>query len=119
MNIEWDVKTITAGDYSVELDISETMWNNFLNDVYNPNIAASKMAQFRKYLTDKLEDNFSRLPDLGFEDEPVTRVNISMVTFAFDNAQLINLLKQRGLTIKLEKYDKMREINKKIEDLKA
>jgi hypothetical protein len=42
-----------------------------------------------------------------------------MMTFAFDNAELINLLKQRGLTIKFEKYDKMRELNTKIESLKA
>jgi hypothetical protein len=24
--VEWDVKTVTAGDYSCELDISEAMW---------------------------------------------------------------------------------------------
>ncbi len=34
--IEWDVKTITAGDYSVELNISEDMWNNFIKDHYKP-----------------------------------------------------------------------------------
>lgn len=118
MNIEWDVKTITAGDYSVELDISEKMWKNFLEKVYNPELAATKLSQFRKYLQNELENNFSRLPDLGFEDQRVERIKISMLTFAFDNADLINLLKQRGLAIKLEKYDKMREINKKIDELK-
>lgn len=117
--IEWDVKTITAGDYSVELDITEKMWHNFLNTVYKPELAAPKLVQFRNYLQQQLEDNFSKLPDLGFEDEPVSRIKISMMTFAFDNSQLINLLKQRGLAIKLEKYDKMREINKKIDNLKA
>lgn len=29
--VEWDVKTITAGDYSIELDIPESMWQTFLN----------------------------------------------------------------------------------------
>lgn len=86
LNIEWDVKTITAGDYSVELDISEGMWNKFLNEVYKPNLASTKLVQFRNYIKKQLEDNFSRLPDLGFEDEPVERVNISMITFAFDNS---------------------------------
>jgi hypothetical protein len=33
--IEWDVKTITAGDYSTELDLSKEMWENFVNNVYN------------------------------------------------------------------------------------
>lgn len=28
--IEWDVKTITAGDYSVEVEIPKKMWTNFL-----------------------------------------------------------------------------------------
>lgn len=52
------------------------------------------------------------MPDLGYEDETPERINISMFTFAFDNAKLINLLTQRGLAIKFEKWDKMREINK-------
>ena len=28
--VEWDVKTITAGDYSVELKVTEKMWRNFV-----------------------------------------------------------------------------------------
>ncbi len=59
------------------------------------------------------------MPDLGYEEEPPERIRISMITFAFDNAQLINLLKQRGLCIKQEKYDKMREINSKIDELNS
>ena len=34
--IEWDVKTITAGDYSVELNISQRMYNTFLKNKYDP-----------------------------------------------------------------------------------
>ena len=34
--VEWDVKTITAGDYSVEVQITKRMWQKFLNDVYDP-----------------------------------------------------------------------------------
>lgn len=59
------------------------------------------------------------MPDLGYEDETPERINISMFTFAFDNAELINLLKQRGQAIKFEKWDRMREINKMIDDLKT
>lgn len=43
LNIEWDVKTITAGDYSVELDLSVKMWHNFLNEVYKPELAQTKL----------------------------------------------------------------------------
>lgn len=33
--IEWDVKTITAGDYSCELDIPKAMWDTFIKEKYN------------------------------------------------------------------------------------
>jgi hypothetical protein len=42
-----------------------------------------------------------------------------LCTFAFDNSELINLLKQRGAAIKFEKWDLMREINAKIDHLKS
>jgi hypothetical protein len=42
-----------------------------------------------------------------------------MISFAFDNAELINLLKERGMAIKFEKWDKVRDINKKIDDIKT
>ena len=42
-----------------------------------------------------------------------------MVSFAFDNAELINLLRKRGAFIKYENYNKMREVNDKIDALTA
>lgn len=59
------------------------------------------------------------MPDLGYEDDTPEKIYISLVTFAFDNAELINLLKERGNAIKFEKWDRMREINKKINELKT
>ena len=59
------------------------------------------------------------MPDLGYEDEPPARIRISMITFAFDNADLINLLKKRGMFIKAEKYDDMRKINTQIDELNS
>jgi hypothetical protein len=66
-----------------------------------------------------MENRLTRLPDLGYEDPAPDRIRISMISFAFDNSQLINLLRQRGTFIKFEKYDKMREVNKKIDELKS
>jgi hypothetical protein len=59
------------------------------------------------------------MPDLGYEDETPEHINISMFTFAFDNSELINLLKKRGAAIKFEKWDTMRSINAKIDHLKT
>lgn len=41
--VEWDVKTITAGDYSVEVQITKTMWQNFLSSVYSPELMRPKL----------------------------------------------------------------------------
>ena len=52
-----------------------------------------------------MSERLTKLPDLGFEDEPPERINIALITFAFDNAELINLLRDRGNAIKFEKFD--------------
>ena len=41
--IEWDVKTITAGDYSVELQITDTMWKNFLSVAFKKTDSKTKL----------------------------------------------------------------------------
>jgi hypothetical protein len=41
--VEWDVKTITAGDYSVEISISNEMWETFISTIYDPNKKSSKL----------------------------------------------------------------------------
>jgi hypothetical protein len=60
-----------------------------------------------------------RLPDLGYEDPPPEEIKISLITFAFENEILINLLRKRGTYIKYEQYDEMRIINKQIDNLKS
>jgi hypothetical protein len=65
-----------------------------------------------------MEQRLSKLPDLGYEDEPVEHVKIAITCFAFRNAVLIRLLRERGLIIKQEKWDKIEVIDKKINDLK-
>jgi len=41
---------------------------------------------------------------------------IAQITFAYENAALINILKKRGKLIGEEKWDKLKEINKEISD---
>jgi hypothetical protein len=62
--VEWDVKTVTAGDYSCELDISKQMWEKFVNEHYNALSGKTKIAAFRDYLKNELEERLTRLPDL-------------------------------------------------------
>lgn len=42
-----------------------------------------------------------------------------MITFAYDNSELINLLKERGEAIKYEAFDTMRAINERIDNARA
>lgn len=65
-----------------------------------------------------MEKRLLELPDLGFDDgEP--SVKIAITTLAFRNGDMISLLKQRGLCIKTEKWDQMREIEGKINEKKT
>lgn len=66
-----------------------------------------------------MERRVSLLHDLGYEDEPVEEVKIAVTTFAFNNSEMIDLLKQRGTAIKAEKWDKQREIEKQMDKLKS
>ena len=58
-----------------------------------------------------MSDRLTKLPDLGYEEEAPEVISIAMITFAFDNGELINLLKARGDAIKFENFDLMRKIN--------
>ena len=49
-----------------------------------------------------MEERLDKLPDLGYEDEPVEHVKIAVTAFAFKNAEIIHLLKERGEVIKNE-----------------
>lgn len=42
-----------------------------------------------------------------------------MTTFAFDNSELINILRNRGMAIKNQQWNKVREIEAKINELKT
>ena len=66
-----------------------------------------------------MEDRVSQLPDLGYEAEPEERVKIAVSTLAFDNADIIDLLRQRGEAIMNEKWDKQAKIEAKINELKG
>ena len=77
------------------------------------------MAQFfRDWITKEMETKLSNMPDLGFEEEPVQEIKIAVTTFAFDNSELILLLKERGQAITSDNFDKMRQVDEKINNLK-
>lgn len=74
--VEWDVKTITAGDYSVEVDIPEALFKKFVEEKFDSSDDRSKATQFRDWFKKELEGRLDRLPNLGYEDEGV-KIKIS------------------------------------------
>jgi len=53
------------------------------------------------------------------ENCKINSVLIADIVFAYNNSELINLLRQRGANINSQKYDAMREVEKKITNLKG
>lgn len=109
--VEFDVKTITAGDYTCEFDISDQFYRQFL-DTFGANkpTGMTMIVHFRNWITKEMEDKLSAMPSLGF-DTDVDRIKVANTTFAFDNAELIILLKQRGQAISDDNFDLMRQID--------
>ena len=74
------------------------------------------IVHFRNWITKEMEKKLTEVPSLGFDE--VKHIKIASTNFAFDNAELIVLLKQRGCAITADDFDKMREIDKQINALK-
>lgn len=69
MYIDWDVKTITAGDYTVEFDIDEALYKQFLEKFYDQANPISEINQFRLFVKDELERRLTKFPDLGLDGD--------------------------------------------------
>ena len=63
-----------------------------------------------------MEERLRQMPNLGYDE--VESVEIAVTTLAFRNAEIINLLKERGAAIKNEKWDLQRELEGEINQLK-
>lgn len=60
-----------------------------------------------------MEDRINRIEDQEYDDQDARnyRKKIAKITFAFNNAEVIELLSERGALIKKEKWDELDEIN--------
>ena len=100
--IEWDIKTVTAGDYTIEFDITPKFFQTFLDKEYEDfNSKAmddgidyvTPQEAFKDWITKEMQSRLDRMPDLGLEDEPVKEIKIAKTTMAFKNSEVIGLLK--------------------------
>jgi len=67
--VEYDVDTITAGDYTVCFDLEEDTYKKF-SDVYADELnPMCENAQFKLYLQNELESRINAMNDLEFREE--------------------------------------------------
>jgi hypothetical protein len=126
--IEWDIKTITAGDYTVEFDIAPSFFQKYVEQEWpdwdqkqreNGIEYVTEQEGFKDWVCATMEARLDRMPDQGLEDEPVEHIKVAKATMAFKNAEVIKLLRERGTAIKTEQWDKQTEVEKKINELKG
>lgn len=89
--IEWDVKTITAGDYTVEFDIGAEVYQRFKDRYYDISNPITEIGQFKLFVTDEIENILTAMPALGLDgpEGDEAPVKIAILTFAFDNPRVI------------------------------
>lgn len=66
--LDFDVATITAGDYTVEFDMPHESYEYFKKVYYDETCPMNEINQFKQYVQEELEDRFTDMPDLGFDE---------------------------------------------------
>lgn len=113
--VEWDVKTITSGDFTIEFDITKALYEDYVEKEHQGWVNAraeegqtppTVVAGFQGWIQHEMEKRLEQLPNLGFDgDDEESSVKVAVTTLAFDNAAIINLLRDRGAAIKAENWD--------------
>ena len=80
-----------------------------------PNDGAGLLMAFEAELEEQLIDKLSKFAYVINDIKP----GFANITFAYDNPELLKLLTQRGTFITSGKFDKVPEINAKLQELKA
>jgi len=114
----WDVGTVTASDFTVEYNIPKKVWTKFEDN--HTDHTRAEGTDFEDYLKKEFENIISQQPSVLYPNlvQPPA-VRIANITFAFNNAKLIGLLRQRGTIVASGNFTKLPDIDAKINDLKT
>jgi len=106
---EFDLQTVTASDYTLEISLSREQIETMRNNIYQESFAygESDGLQLKMYITRELE---KILKEISGDDSG----KISDVNFAYYNSWLLDGLRTRGDHIKNQEWDKLNEVNKSI-----
>jgi len=133
--LEWDMATITAGDYTVEFPINYTNYLKWRNEFYllpggPESQGISPGLALKTYLTENIETYLKQdfmasmsASQLGKKkrrkamDRVISGIQVADIVFSFNNAKLINQLRSRGATIASQNFEKLEEENEKVNEI--
>ena len=126
-SIEYDMNTVTASDYSVEMDISASMWESFLVNNYDAvkkdkddegNFKWTRALYCKEYLSEKIKEVLSQYQKEkmalgeGHGQKEIDKLDVFDIQFAYNNHEVINILKKRGAAITYLKWDVVQQCDK-------
>lgn len=79
----------TVADFTVQLTLTKEVWN-----AWKEFKKKNRNWNFREYLAHELETQVSSKPAIF--KEASDKVEVACINFAYDNKEIIELLKQRG-----------------------
>jgi len=135
--IDWDMATITAGDYTVEMEISEENYiywkNNSYQRIKEQNRDISPALALKMHIISEIEANLDAWvrersgvePDKSSkkkkkakaQDSSLKQCKIADVVFSFNNRKLILALRERGSKIAYQDWEGLRKCDKEVQDL--
>lgn len=108
----WDVRTITAADYTVELKIETEFYEKFVSTFGDQKPEGMPMAaHFRSWLKQNIESAILQLPNQDYDDTAPQEIKVAIIQFAYENAKVIKFLLQRGEAIKAQDWELVSKID--------
>jgi len=116
----YDVETVSAADYTVEMEIKKDLYDKAIErdkTIHNEPDAV----YFREWLTKEIEQRLSRMPQQGPEHMAGNGrqgTHVVNITFTYENAEMINLLRERGEKIKESEWEEAKKVEEKMDAFK-
>ena len=83
---------MTTGDFAVKIFISKKLWNDWLDHKKQ-----NGLSSFKKFIKAEIEAQVTALPrSFGKSKVKEEQIKIAYISFCYDNADIIRLLKKRG-----------------------
>lgn len=141
--LDWDMSTVTAGDYTVEFMITKDNYNTWKEMNYEvaggpKERQISPALALKEFLIEQIEEILDRYlrenPEVYSEesvekkkkdkkkkkkkkkrnDGSFTETKVADIVFSFNNRELVLALRKRGACIASNDFDGMRDMDKKV-----